>query len=559
MTIATYPAIKPSFINNVRTGKNKYLKFTPETDVVLVSSELLKSQASIEWALGEVWSRVIIDEGHIIKDAKTATAKLVAQLKSLHRLIVTATPIMNKRAELVALLSAVGFKKRDLDTDDKVAAVTQSCSLQRTTDDLNRIKMTKLTYSILQAEYDDDERAVINAVGGSKKNRMAVMQGMRLVQFSPLAAFEVEPWAGVMKRLGLKRPDTSGPVIRRMVEHFMSLDKSRKAIIFTHFTYELKAIAEAFSKMNILSELLSGEFGADDKKNAVFSFINGSARLLIANIKCGGVGLNLQRASVVYVTTTDFNPFAEIQAIARSHRAGQTMDVEAVFVVASNEDGADIELKLRKMQYTKLRTASGMLRLIPKGSTHVGRLEDGKRDVEEQEAGEAIAKAAAKEAKDAAKADAKLARDANKAHTRAADKAARAADKAARAEEKRCNKRKPSEAAVGERKKSRDGDGFGGEEAISPPPEGAGSCAVGGAGEAAKKARGDKETKKTEKKAGKVKATRAAGGGGGSSGAGRGYVLFQVPPTLKEPAHCASKSMATFDQRPAESNSMISN
>ena len=59
-------------------------------------------------------------------------------------------------------------------------------------------------------------------------------------------------------------------------------------------------------------------------------------RVLLAQITAGGVGLNIQRSSVVILTEVQVKPSLEDQAIARAHRMGQTQVVQVHRVVGKN-------------------------------------------------------------------------------------------------------------------------------------------------------------------------------------------------------------------------------
>ena len=61
----------------------------------------------------------------------------------------------------------------------------------------------------------------------------------------------------------------------------------------------------------------------DGKKKIV----ENKPRVLIIQIKAGGVGLNLQQFNNVFIMAPDWNPANEIQAIARAHRLGQKKKV----------------------------------------------------------------------------------------------------------------------------------------------------------------------------------------------------------------------------------------
>jgi SNF2 family DNA or RNA helicase len=69
-------------------------------------------------------------------------------------------------------------------------------------------------------------------------------------------------------------------------------------------------------------------FRKSEDKGAVF----------VIQIKSGGQGLNLQEATRVYITAPSWNPATELQAIARSHRTGQTKKVVVKKLVYKGTD-----------------------------------------------------------------------------------------------------------------------------------------------------------------------------------------------------------------------------
>jgi len=90
------------------------------------------------------------------------------------------------------------------------------------------------------------------------------------------------------------------------------------------------------------------------KKNAVF----------IIQIKAGGQGINLQEASRVYITTPSWNPATELQAIARSHRTGQTKSVivkRYSYVSRGEQFPPSIEQSIMSLQDHKSQVCSDVL------------------------------------------------------------------------------------------------------------------------------------------------------------------------------------------------------
>ena len=61
--------------------------------------------------------------------------------------------------------------------------------------------------------------------------------------------------------------------------------------------------------------------------------------VLVSQIQAGGVGLNIQAASVVILTEPQWKPTIEDQAIARCHRMGQVRSVDVHRLLA--EDTVD--------------------------------------------------------------------------------------------------------------------------------------------------------------------------------------------------------------------------
>ena len=85
---------------------------------------------------------------------------------------------------------------------------------------------------------------------------------------------------------------------------------------------------------------LDGSTRAEDRQKLVdeFTAVDGHA-VLVSQIQAGGVGLNMQAASVVVLTEPQWKPSAEEQAIARCHRMGQVRRVHVHRLLA--EDSVD--------------------------------------------------------------------------------------------------------------------------------------------------------------------------------------------------------------------------
>lgn len=82
---------------------------------------------------------------------------------------------------------------------------------------------------------------------------------------------------------------------------------------------------------------LTGSVSATGRQQLVDDFSSrGDPAVLVGQIEAGGVGLNIQAASVVVLTEPQWKPSTEDQAIARCHRLGQVRPVEVHRLLTEN-------------------------------------------------------------------------------------------------------------------------------------------------------------------------------------------------------------------------------
>jgi TATA-binding protein-associated factor len=93
--------LKPvTYTGNARE-RSKLLGKLKRYDVVITSYEVVRNDVS---SLEKIdWHYCILDEGHVIKNAKTKLTKAVKCMRAQHRLILSGTPIQNNVLELWSL------------------------------------------------------------------------------------------------------------------------------------------------------------------------------------------------------------------------------------------------------------------------------------------------------------------------------------------------------------------------------------------------------------------------------------------------------------------------
>jgi SNF2 family DNA or RNA helicase len=101
-------------------------------------------------------------------------------------------------------------------------------------------------------------------------------------------------------------------------------ESEQKVLVFSFFLDVLEAVRQLANA----AAVITGSASPVERMRIVDGFQKASGfQVLPAQIQAGGVGLNLQAASVVILMEPQWKATAEDQAIARAHRMGQTRRV----------------------------------------------------------------------------------------------------------------------------------------------------------------------------------------------------------------------------------------
>jgi hypothetical protein len=259
---------------------------------------------------------LVVDEAHFVKNPQAARSKAVAEVagRAQRALFLTGTPMENRVEEFRALVGylqprvAARIDARDaLGGAKAFRRAVADVYLRRNQEDvLNELpdRIEVEDWVQLSADDDDHYRAAVEA-----GNVMA------------------------MRRAALETP-TSAKLerIREIVSE--AADDRRKVLVFTTFLPVLDLLERELS--DVVGRI-DGSVSARARQALVDEF---SARphhaVLVSQIEAGGVGLNIQAASVVVLTEPSWKPSVEEQAIARAHRMGQAYPVQVHRILAKD-------------------------------------------------------------------------------------------------------------------------------------------------------------------------------------------------------------------------------
>jgi SNF2 family DNA or RNA helicase len=104
--------------------------------------------------------------------------------------------------------------------------------------------------------------------------------------------------------------------------------------VFSYFRDVLETVVEVLAGRDGVPGIpivgpLTGDISPTDRQAMVDELTNAAGpAVLVSQIKAGGVGLNIQAASVIIIAEPQLTPSMEEQAIARAHRMGQVRPVD---------------------------------------------------------------------------------------------------------------------------------------------------------------------------------------------------------------------------------------
>ena len=119
---------------------------------------------------------------------------------------------------------------------------------------------------------------------------------------------------------------------------------NKSKILFCSFRKEIDYLYDQTTSMGYTVAIIDGRTSNDQRKSILES---GSIYdILILQISSCSEGLNLQSYSEIYITSPNWNPAMEDQAVARCHRLGQKENVNVYRYIMENfdEEGTQISL-----------------------------------------------------------------------------------------------------------------------------------------------------------------------------------------------------------------------
>ncbi|WP_436771056.1 DEAD/DEAH box helicase [Yinghuangia sp. YIM S09857] len=153
-----------------------------------------------------------------------------------------------------------------------------------------------------------------------------------------LAAYRDAVAAGnfmAMRRAAYANPAASAKLRRLRELVAEASDNKLKVVVFSYFRDVLDAVEQALGD-EVFGPISGGVPPARRQRTIDEFTVRSGHAVLLSQIQAGGVGLNMQAASVVVICEPQVKPTMEHQAVARAHRMGQVRTVQVHRLLAAD-------------------------------------------------------------------------------------------------------------------------------------------------------------------------------------------------------------------------------
>jgi len=177
----------------------------------------------------------------------------------------------------------------------------------------------------------DNQQGISEAVVAN----LAIVKALRLMQIA--SGF-------VTTDEGNTIPIQDNPKIPVLKELLQQITVNNKVILWCAFKYNYKQLAKVCEELGIKYVLLTGEQDTEQKNENVKEFRKDpNCKVIIANRKAGGIGINLVEASYSIVFSRNFNLADELQSEARNFRGGSQIHEKITKINLILEDSIEVE------------------------------------------------------------------------------------------------------------------------------------------------------------------------------------------------------------------------
>jgi superfamily II DNA or RNA helicase len=335
-------------------------RFWSAPGVAIASIATARSTRHRDTVTERSWDLVIIDEAHVLKNARTEAYALVSRLTSRFLLLLTATPVENRLEELYNLVSLIrpghlGGRREFLGRYDERSGRASEAARRdvrtllgeimiRNTRALSGVRLPPRFARTLLVAPDVAEGelyrhlvSALRALGAGGRTRLLLSVLLQEAGSSPdavratlekIRASDDRP-SEVLERLAPAIDFLGGGLRTAKGRALLQILGEREpTVVFTRFRATLDFLAATLAEAGVASERMDGGVPARLRREVMERAREHGSVLLSTDV--GSEGLNLQFCRRIVNFDLPWNPMRIEQRIGRVHRIGQEHPVDVV-------------------------------------------------------------------------------------------------------------------------------------------------------------------------------------------------------------------------------------
>lgn len=361
---------------------------------------------------------VILDEAQRIKNWNTRTARSVKRIASPYAIVLTGTPLENRLEELASIVAFVDKHRlgptfrfladhqmrdengkvvgyRDLDRIGRTLAPvlirrSKAQVLKQLPERLDKNFFVPMTPE--QRLHHEENREIVAKIAAKwrrykflseadQRRLMIALQNMRMSCDSTYLLDQRTDF-------GVKADELT-TLLGELLEQ-----PGSKVVVFSQWVRMLELLAKRLNKKRIEHVLFHGGVDGTQRRGLIDRFREDDRCRAFLSTDAGGVGLNLQHASIVVNMDLPWNPAVLEQRIGRVHRLGQRNPVQVINFIAQGtiEEGMLSVLTFKKALFAGVLDGgerevflggsrlSRFMEAVEKTTTAIGESADIRRD-----------------------------------------------------------------------------------------------------------------------------------------------------------------------------------
>ncbi|KAH7886369.1 SNF2 family N-terminal domain-containing protein [Phlebopus sp. FC_14] len=339
---------------------------------------------------------IIIDEAHRIKNVDSILAQIVRSFMSRGRLLITGTPLQNNLKELFALLNFIcpeifsdyadldsflhkddagadGEEEKSKKVVEALHKILRPFLLRRVKSDVEKnllpkkeiniyVGLTEMQRKWYRSVLEKDIDAV-NGLTGKKEGKtrlMNMVMQLRKVTCHPYLFDGAEPGPPYTTDEHLVQNSGKMLILDKLLKSMKA--KGSRVLIFSQMSRVLDILEDYCLFRGFKYCRIDGSTAHDDRIVAIDEYNKPDSEkfIFLLTTRAGGLGINLTTADIVILYDSDWNPQADLQAMDRAHRIGQTKQVYVFrFITEDSVEERMLERAAQKLRLDQLVIQQG--------------------------------------------------------------------------------------------------------------------------------------------------------------------------------------------------------